>query len=243
MDVPPLVLSAHPSAWMAEGLRRGEPGPPGVACRFCDLDCAGWQQPYARNGDHDDRAADNLVPACPLCALGQHLWRPQIDREAALIWLPEMTQASLNGLARRIHLTCWAHKEPPHLSPRRISDAPSVVAAARVFAALLGRAGAVEQRLGVTSARTLGAALLALPAGVYAQRARLLWGARLLPRGRYFADGEDVYPEMLAAWSPTGPAPSAAPGPAPRAAPARLPRRLGLRPRPWRLTPQASGQT
>ena len=125
-----------------------------------------------------------------------------------LIWLPEMTQGALNGLARGIHLVLHAHDEPASLERRPRAETDAVFAAYTAYRGLQERAGAVRARLGTTSPRQLGAALLALSPRSYADRAERLGGVRLLPRGRLFHGGEDIYPEVLAAWaaaSPTAP--------------------------------------
>lgn len=141
------------------------------------------------------------MPACPLCHLAQHPDRPEVDAEATLIWMPEMSQAVLNCLVRGIHLTLHAFGEPADLrrAPRRAS--PRLVAALRAGRALRERSGPAFDRLGTTSFTDLGAALLDLSPAHYARRAELLAGLRLLPLGKLFRDGRDIYPEMLTAWS------------------------------------------
>ena len=205
MRLLPLIPSAHPSAWTADAAGGGrqqclppDPGP----CRFCGQPPAGWQAPFHRNGDHADDTPENVVAACPLCHLAQHLNRPTIEQEAVLVWLPELTQAALNGLVRGIHLVLHAHGEPAPLERRPRAETDAVFAAYAAHKALLDRsAAAARARLGTTSPRQLGAALLALSPAAYADRAERLGGVRLLPRGRLFRGGEDVYPEMLAAWA------------------------------------------
>jgi hypothetical protein len=44
----------------------------------------------------------------------------------------------------------------------------------------------------------LGAALMRMKPRVYQDRARLLGGLRLLSRGQFFVDGEDIYPQLIA---------------------------------------------
>src|ERR1700726_3406064 len=105
-----LTLSAHPSAWTADADQgeRGGRGPSGITCQFCGQLTAGWQKAYHLNDDHADHRAANIAVSCPLCHLPQHLHRPEIDREAVLIWLPEMAQGAVNIIARHIHLACDA---------------------------------------------------------------------------------------------------------------------------------------
>lgn len=54
----------------------------------------------------------------------------------------------------------------------------------------------------------LARALLRLSPAVHARRAALLGGVRLLPLGRFFVAGEDVYPKIVDTWlGATKPAP------------------------------------
>lgn len=205
MRLLPLVLSAHPSAWNADagGLQRERTVSPDSSCQFCGFRAPGWQEPFHLNGDHDDTPG-NLAVACVLCSLTQHLGRPTIDAEATLIWLPEMSQAALNAIARRIHRGLQAQGEPPHMGRRPQSDTPELRALYCAFMALQERGIALQSRLGTTSPRALGAALLGLDPAAYERRASLLGGTRLLPRGRLYRDGEDVYPQLLEAFNPIG---------------------------------------
>ena len=127
-----------------------------------------------------------------------------IDDEAVLIWLPEMTQAALNALARGVHLRLAAHGALHLSSTQRPagadSSAPRALAAALSAAfALRARSDEALARLGTTSPRALGEALARLKTETYAARARLLGGLRLWPLGRFYHDGEDIYAELLAA--------------------------------------------
>ncbi len=199
----PLLLSAHSSAWSADnGSGERKAGPSSGTCRFCGQETADWQEAFHLNDDHTDDAATNVVVSCPLCHLAQHLGRPEIEREAVLIWLPEMAQSALNLLVRETHLRCLRAGVPPRtVMETAVSPGP---AAARDAHAALGalreRAHAADTRLGTTSPRQLGLVLLEMSPGDYARRGELLGGTRLLPLGRVFRDGRDVYPDMLQAW-------------------------------------------
>jgi intracellular multiplication protein IcmJ len=205
MRLLPLVLSAHPSVWNADagGLRRERTVSPDSSCQFCGFQARGWQESFHLNGDHDDDSPGNLTVACVLCNLTQQLGRPTIDAEAMLIWLPEMSPAALNAVARRIHHGLQAQGEPPHMERRPQSDTPELRALYSAFTALRERGAAAQSRLGTISPRALGAALLGLDPAAYERRASLLGGTRLLPRGRFYRDGQDVYPRLLEAFNPT----------------------------------------
>ena len=209
MRLLPLLLSAHPSAWVADaGLVEGQDASSSAPCQFCGFNAGTWQERFHCNGDHANESADNLVPACPLCHLAQHPERPQIDAEATLIWLPEMSQAMLNCFVRCIHLILHGNKEPVDMRRTPRSGAPGVLEAFRAYRALRERATPALDRLGTNSFSDLGAALLDLRPKVYTRRAELLAGLRLLPLGQLFRDGQDVYPQMLTAWTPKVASPS-----------------------------------
>ncbi|RZK87334.1 MAG: hypothetical protein EOO66_20250 [Methylobacterium sp.] len=82
------------------------------------------------------------------------------------------------------------------------SGAAGVLEAFRAYRALRERAAPVLDRLGSNSFADLGEALLGLGPEAYAGRAELLAGLRLLPLGQLFHDGQDIYPQMLTAWTP-----------------------------------------
>jgi hypothetical protein len=127
----------------------------------------------------------------------RHLERDTIAEEAVLIWLPEMTQAALNALAHGAHRRLardgalrWA------ANPFGLEHIPN--GALDVIRALEARSVEAETRLGASSPRVLGAALMRMKPRLYEDRARLLGGLRLLSQGRFFVDGEDIYPQLIA---------------------------------------------
>jgi intracellular multiplication protein IcmJ len=201
MSVSPMLLSAHPSAWddAADPEHRPEHA---ASCRFCGEQTAGWQALFHLDGDHANNDPINLAMACPLCHLGQHLNRPDIDREATLIWLPELPQSDIIRLVREIHLQCHAAKTKPddlHSVSSRI--AAPLLGGFAAYQALLERQEAADARLGTLSPKALGAALLELPPEATATLADRLSGIRLLPLGRLYRGGEDIYPTILTAWA------------------------------------------
>lgn len=209
MARPPLVLSAHPSAWTADagtGERKAVVHPT-ATCQFCGQPTAGWQAPYHLNDDHEDGRPTNIAISCPLCHLPQHLHRPTIDDEAVLIWLPEMAQSALNVLARHIHLACVGEGLPPAYADLGRA-APSMSVAYRAYRTLHERGAAAALRLGTRSPRQLGAALRELAPSDYARRATLLGGVRLLPLGRLFRACVDIYPKILRDWAVPAAAPT-----------------------------------
>ena len=151
------------------------------------------------NGDHFDYSTDNVVSSCVLCHLAQHLDRETIDEEATLVWIPELTQGALNALARGVHATLQRYGLPADLTRAPVFGDAAADAAFAASMALRARSVKVEALLGTCSPRNLGFALLGLKPDVYSRRATLLGGLRLLPLGRYYRNGRDVYPELLKA--------------------------------------------
>lgn len=218
MRLLPLTITAQAAHWrLPAAAPAGERAHAALArdahtCRFCGLRAGPWAEVYHLNGDHADDTPDNLATACPACHACQHLGRDTAAQEYLLVWLPDLTQAALTHLARGTHAVFHAHGEAPcpEVAPTR--DTPELRSAYTAYRALAARAAAAEQRIGTSSPRALGEALLSLPrASVTGASttgtAALVAGLRLLPRGKLFRGGIDVYPECLDAW--TIPAPAA----------------------------------
>ena len=202
MQLRSLSLSVHASTLLMTAASIMEPNPLAAQpCRFCGQVSGIWQEPYHLDGDHTNDVADNLVASCPLCHLVQHLERPRIEEEAALIWLPAMSQRALIALARTLHLKLHAAGEPLDVAVATSRRAEACAHFYRALQELLARAASARTRLGTSSPRELGAALRALPAAVYARRDQLLGGLRLLPLGRLYHGDQDVYPDILATWA------------------------------------------
>ncbi|MFK4046951.1 HNH endonuclease signature motif containing protein [Roseomonas mucosa] len=232
MRLPPLPLSSHPSAWggrpaagrweaLSPSSPDPSPSPPDdTSCRFCGAYAKGRQEAFHLDGDHANDAPANLVRACSLCHLTQHLDLASAERAASLIWLPEMPQQAIFAITRSAHLALLIAGEDPTLGTPPRQDTPAIVAAWRALSALRAREAACARRLRTTDPATLGGALLGLTARAYGDRATLLQGVRLLPLGRLVREDKDIYPELLRAWA-------AAP-----VAQAHLPGRQGISRRP-----------
>jgi hypothetical protein len=181
-------------------------------CAFCGMHSGRLQRfAAASRRDHD------RVAVCPLCFLCQHLERPTIDKEAMLIWLPEMSQAALNVTMREIHLELRARGEDLHDAGWLRLDTPERKRLYHARAALSARSAAAADRLGTAKPSELAGALYRLSRSSYAHRAKLLSSVRLLPLGRFYDGGRDIYPEIVDAWRALAapPASSASGRPAP----------------------------
>jgi intracellular multiplication protein IcmJ len=212
----PLALSAD--------LGAGVDGPDGetvytaahsddLCCAFCGEHLGRWQRFVAAA-----RPGHAPVAACPLCFLCCHLERTRIDEEAALLWLPEMSQAALNITIREIHIELRALGEHLFDAGRLRRDTPERQRLYHARAALSARSAAAADRLGTDKPNELAGALYRLSPGAYANRAKLLGGVRLLPLGLFYDCGRDVYPEIVDAWRESAAPPVSPPSgrPAPR---------------------------
>jgi intracellular multiplication protein IcmJ len=168
-----------------------------AGCAFCGAPAGRWTgSGYLLSGG----GVGTVAAACPLCILPQHLERPRIDEEAALVWLPEISQLALNATMREIHIAIQAVGEDVHADAvfrKRSADLGTLYYARAVLAQ---RSAPAAVRVGTASPRELGLALLELSPAAYARRAALLGGLRLMPLGRFFQGEHDVYPEIVRFW-------------------------------------------
>ncbi len=204
----PLIPSAHASAYAAEDLPGGREDERVAvfsrddhACRFCSLIASASHGVFHLDGDHDNWCRDNLVTACHLCRMVQHLHRPAIEHELAVIWLPETSQAGLNQMARAIHLTLHRNGQPAFPKPWLRSGSPDARAAHEAYNALRAQGLEAERRIGSASPRDFAAVLQMMPYEPAPARASRLGGLRLLHLGRHLQGGLDIYPDILEAWA------------------------------------------
>ena len=194
----PLVLSAYNPARTAVADQGGREKAPSV-CTFCTLE-TGPAVETLLVAQTDAKSVS--ATACPLCALSHHLSDDTIDRDALLIWLPETSQSVLNLVVRNIHMVCVAHGDSPRLEDAGSSAATERVRAGRQsYLALQERSTAAASRLGTSSPRLLGEALVQLNATDYGRRHELLAGARLLSTGQLHRGGDNIYPGLIQTWS------------------------------------------
>jgi intracellular multiplication protein IcmJ len=164
-------------------------------CPFCGMKSGRWQDFVASACTSHDCSA-----ACVLCFLCRHLERPRIDEEAALVWLPEMSQPALNVTVREIHVQLRALGEDLFEAGPLRFNTPERLPLYYARSALGARTAAAANRLGTDKPSDLAGALCRLSPSAYANRAKLLGGVRLLPLGRFYAGNEDVYPEIVDRW-------------------------------------------
>jgi hypothetical protein len=202
MALEAITLSIDVTAWAKTPKQPGLPsdaGLSGMLCAFCGLPTGKCQilSPDARKSAGEGAGKR---PACALCALPQHLERPRIDGEAALVWLPEMSQQAINAMMREIHIQIRALGEDLQADCIFKKNSPSHRSLHYARAVLAERIQPAIDRIGTSSAHELGIALLELSPAAYARRAALLGGIRLMPLGRFFDGDRDVYPEIVDSW-------------------------------------------
>jgi hypothetical protein len=173
-----------------------ENGAPGGAhrcsCPFCGVRFAEGREPLlCADGSEES--------SCIPCSLVRHLERETIAEEAVLIWLPDLSQAALSALANVVHKRLAA-EGALYLaaSPFAVTWSETPNPALEAIRAIEMRRAEAETRFGTSSPRVLGEALMRARPNLYADRARRLGGLRLWSRGKFFVDGEDVYPRLIA---------------------------------------------
>ncbi len=73
-------------------------------CVYCGFSAHKFQEVHHLDGDHDNNLPENLVTACSFCHATQHIGLCGKEGRGLLIWLPEMSQASLNHAVRWLEL-------------------------------------------------------------------------------------------------------------------------------------------
>jgi intracellular multiplication protein IcmJ len=160
-------------------------------CRFCGFRAVQHQRIVASN--------DGLVTACGFCEQVLSLERAGLMGGGVLIWLPEITQAELNHIARAIYVA------------RSESGTPMADAATRTLDALMLRRTDAKKRLGTDDPLMLATILHEnLSDGERAGAIKKLEGVKLMPLDKYIVHTKtgDVngFPRIVKFWrSPDGP--------------------------------------
>ena len=154
-------------------------------CRFCGFRAVQYQRVVPYEGDH--------VTACSFCEMALSLERAGMMGGGVLIWLPEITQAELNHIARAIYVA------------RAEEDSEMAEAATRALDALMTRRVEAKKRLGSDDPLLLATALHEnIPAKDHAKAIAKLDGVRLMPLDKHMVRvrGGDVngFPALLKFW-------------------------------------------
>ena len=118
----PLQLAVKRSAWRPAGHYESTHGDwervrnqilarDRSTCVYCGFASEKYQEVHHLDGDHDNNIPENLVTTCAFCHATQHVGLCGKEGRGRLIWLPEMTQATLNHAIRWLELGPYAKPE------------------------------------------------------------------------------------------------------------------------------------
>lgn len=175
-------------------------------CQFCGFRNLKYQEVHHFNDDHSDNRLENLVTTCPFCHMCQHIGLAGRNKEAVLIWLPEISQVDLHHVVRTILMSMHVSdfiKKDPRAAPSLVKTFREAADVGRsTMAALEARQQEAERRL-TSDPLELANAMLLLPDEVYAKRRESLDGLRLLPLGRRFQGRTDNMRAQIETWVET----------------------------------------
>ena len=177
-------------------------------CRFCGFRSQKWQEVHHVNDDHADNRLENLITTCPFCHQCQHIGLAGRNKEAVLVWLPEIPQATLHHVVRTamvaVRVSEQQAKDPKSRADVVRATREAADVAKTVLATLRSREAAAERLIGTSDPLEVGNAMLLLPDPAYARRGERLAGIRLLPLGRRMHERQDIMVKHVDAWIEAG---------------------------------------
>lgn len=138
-------------------------------CQGCGWKSARFQEIHHRDHDHSNHAEENLETLCPLCHQVFHLPIAAATNGGAVIWLPEMSQASLNLMCIGLFVAM------------KSSNAKHGGVARTLFSTLEARKTFVDENLGRSDPGVLAQVLINLKPEDYERREDFVGALRLLP--------------------------------------------------------------
>lgn len=177
-------------------------------CRFCGFKAHQYQDvqftgklnmpaPAAKGAKNDKPqsitvTSDDYATACVFCSQCFRLEQISRMQSGTVIWLPEMSQADLNNIARAIFIA-------------RISQGAVADMARAAFDTLLRRKEEARKRLGTDNPKVLASILQDfLEEREYAARGKKLEGFAILPLDRRVVRQGDLefnqFPQILSHW-------------------------------------------
>lgn len=173
------------------------------SCRYCGFKAKQYQTARPADGNPENTDLDNWVTACIFCEQCFDLERVADRRSGTLIWIPEISQADLNHLARAIYVA-------------RITQGPLAEGARKAYEILMNRRKAAKDRIHTDDPFILATVMKDYISKRHYETASMkLDGVRLLPLDRRIdREGElefNRFPQILAYWrskdGPFGPTP------------------------------------
>ncbi|EPX83493.1 HNH endonuclease [Salipiger mucosus] len=179
-------------------------------CQLCGFKAKKWQEVHHVNDDHSDNRKENLLTVCSYCHMCQHIGLAGRNKEAVLVWLPEIPQATLHHVVRAIQVAQrWAEtaSQVRSVKPDTVRAAQNISdGAGKLQAALREREDHAEARLGTTDLVEIANIMMAMPDDVYERRGEMLHGFRMLPLGVRTNENENTMEKIVDSWmEPGGP--------------------------------------
>ena len=161
-------------------------------CQYSGFRSEKFHLVHVRDGNPLNTSDDNLVTACIFCHQCFHLDKVGEMKSGTLIWMPEMTQAQVNNLARAIYVA-------------RITQGPMTEIARNTLEMIMKRREEAIARLKTDDPHVLSLVLRDyLTKGQYEKRHEKLDGIRLFPLDRRAVTEGDYsfnqFPQILAYW-------------------------------------------
>lgn len=164
----------------------------GHACQYCGFESEKFHLVHVKDGNPSNTADDNLVTSCIFCHQCFHLDQVADMKSGVLIWMPELTQAQVNHLARSIYVG-------------RITQGPMMDISKKTLDMLMKRREEVIERLKTDDPEILSRVLRDyLTKQQYDHRLEKLDGVRLLPLSyRSIKEGDlsfNQFPQIVTYW-------------------------------------------
>ena len=160
----------------------------GIDCGFYSKK---WQEVHHIDDNHHNNDDANLVTLCGFCHACFHIGRAAQDG-AVLIWIPEVadqiSQGELNRIVRTLYVGVASNADVSE--PCRM-----------LLGALQQHSVRMVERIGFNDPAILANVLMRMTPQIYAKRAELLWGVRLLCAPHKIIGTRDRWYDMMAYWT------------------------------------------
>ena len=161
-------------------------------CQCCGFVSEKYQQVLHKDNNLNNHDPDNLITACIFCHQCYDLTQVADMKSGTLVWLPEISQAKLNNMARAIYIA-------------RISQGDMATVARDTLDMIMKRREEAKRRISTDDPFILATVLNDyLNLKQYSQRLKKLKGIRLFPLDRRIVKEADLefnqFPQILAYW-------------------------------------------